>query len=139
MQLKWMEDFIALAQERSFTRAAELRHVTHPAFGRRIRALEAWAGTALVERGGAQEQDAGHPRGRGGAGGPVRLTAAGTAFLATAEQLARELSQSQGSCAPSPAGRRARSPSPRAARWRARRWRTPSRGCGRSCSPQSCG
>ena len=41
MQLKWLEDFIVLAQERSFTRAAELRHVTHPAFGRRIRALEA--------------------------------------------------------------------------------------------------
>ena len=39
MQLKWLEDFIVLAQERSFTRAAELRHVTHPAFGRRIRAI----------------------------------------------------------------------------------------------------
>ena len=43
MQLKWLEDFVALAQERSFTRAAELRHVTHLAFGRRIRALESWA------------------------------------------------------------------------------------------------
>ncbi|MDA8455073.1 LysR family transcriptional regulator [Acidovorax sp. GBBC 3334] len=98
MQLKWVEDFIALARERSFTRAAEVRHVTHPAFGRRIRALEAWAGVALVERGaGAEGAD-----GSGGvaadaarSGGPVRLTAAGTAFLDTAEQLARELSQSQ--------------------------------------------
>ncbi len=78
MQLKWLEDFILLAQERSFTRAAELRHVTHPAFGRRIRALEAWAGTPLVERGG----------------GPVRLTPAGQAFLDTAEQMARGLAQS---------------------------------------------
>lgn len=78
MQLKWLEDFLLLAQERSFTRAAELRHVTHPAFGRRIRALEAWAGTPLVERGG----------------GPVRLTPAGTAFLETAGQMARNLSQS---------------------------------------------
>lgn len=78
MQLKWLEDFILLAQERSFTRAAELRHVTHPAFGRRIRALEAWAGTPLVERGG----------------GPVRLTPAGQAFLETAEQMARGLAQS---------------------------------------------
>ena len=50
MQLKWLEDFVALAQERSFTRAAELRHVTHPAFGRRIRALESWVGTPLIER-----------------------------------------------------------------------------------------
>ncbi|AVT18045.1 LysR family transcriptional regulator [Paracidovorax avenae] len=96
MQLKWVEDFIALARERSFTRAAEQRHVTHPAFGRRIRALEAWAGTALVERGSPEaEQDTGPLRSSGGMGGPVRLTAAGTAFLATAEQLARELSQSQ--------------------------------------------
>ena len=78
MQLKWLEDFITLAQERSFTRAAELRHVTHPAFGRRIRALEAWAGTPLVKRGG----------------GPVTLTAAGASFLETAAQLARNLAQS---------------------------------------------
>ena len=78
MQLKWLEDFITLAHERSFTRAAELRHVTHPAFGRRIRALEAWAGTPLVERGG----------------GPVTLTPAGTSFLETAAQLARNLAQS---------------------------------------------
>ncbi|WP_375575397.1 LysR family transcriptional regulator [Paracidovorax oryzae] len=96
MQLKWVEDFIALARERSFTRAAEQRHVTHPAFGRRIRALEAWAGTALVERSSQEaEQDTGPLHSRGSVGGPVRLTAAGTAFLATAEQLARELLQSQ--------------------------------------------
>lgn len=96
MQLKWVEDFIALARERSFTRAAEQRHVTHPAFGRRIRALEAWAGTALVERGSQEaQQDTGPLHSRGSVGGPVRLTAAGTAFLATAEQLARELLQSQ--------------------------------------------
>ncbi len=78
MQLKWLEDFLLLAQERSFTRAAELRHVTHPAFGRRIRALEAWAGTPLVERGG----------------GPVRLTPAGQVLLDGAEQMTRNLAQS---------------------------------------------
>ncbi len=78
MQLKWLEDFLALAKERSYTRAAEVRHVTHPAFGRRIRALEAWAGTPLVEPGG----------------GPVRLTPAGEAFLETADQLTRNLTQS---------------------------------------------
>lgn len=79
MQLKWLEDFVVLAQERSFTRAAELRHVTHPAFGRRIRALEAWAGTPLVER---------------GSGGPVTLTPAGLSFLETAGHMARSLAQS---------------------------------------------
>ncbi|MDD2544849.1 MAG: LysR family transcriptional regulator [Burkholderiaceae bacterium] len=91
MQLKWLEDFIVLAQERSFTRAAELRHVTHPAFGRRIRALESWAGTPLVERGG----------------GPVTLTSAGVGFLETADHLARSLAQSHEELK-SRAGRQAR-------------------------------
>ncbi|MCK9509070.1 MAG: LysR family transcriptional regulator [Pigmentiphaga sp.] len=50
MDLKLFEDFIALASTRSFVRAAEARHVTHPAFGRRIRMLESWAGAPLVER-----------------------------------------------------------------------------------------
>lgn len=71
MQLKWLEDFVVLAQTRSFTRAAELRHVTHPAFGRRIRALEAWAGTPLVERGSL----------------PVNLTAAGASLFESAQQM----------------------------------------------------
>jgi DNA-binding transcriptional LysR family regulator len=50
MDLKLLEDLAALDRERSFARAAESRHVTHPAFGRRIRALEAWAGAVLVDR-----------------------------------------------------------------------------------------
>ena len=48
MQTAWLEDFVALAATRSFSRAAEQRHLTQPAFGRRIRSLEQWAGTALV-------------------------------------------------------------------------------------------
>ncbi|MES2186912.1 MAG: LysR family transcriptional regulator [Pseudomonadota bacterium] len=75
MQVKWLEDFLALVQTRSFTRAAELRHVTHPAFGRRIAALESWAGTPLVARGG----------------GPVQLTAAGEALRESAEATLRSL------------------------------------------------
>ncbi len=64
MQLSWLEDFVELARTRSFSRAAENRFVTHPAFGRRIRSLEEWVGTALIER----KQ-------------PVSLTSAGTLFL----------------------------------------------------------
>lgn len=71
MQLKWFEDFAALAELRSFTHAAEARHVTHPAFGRRIKALEAWAGTALVVRGST----------------PVRLTVTGTHLLKDARDV----------------------------------------------------
>lgn len=71
MDIKLIEDLIALRRHGSFVRAAEARHVTHPAFGRRIRALEAWAGVPLVARERA----------------PVRLTAAGEALLVEAEPL----------------------------------------------------
>jgi DNA-binding transcriptional LysR family regulator len=50
METKWLEDFVSLAETRSFSRSAQLRHVTLPAFSRRIQSLEAWAGTDLVDR-----------------------------------------------------------------------------------------
>ena len=50
MDTKWLEDFVSLAETRSFSRSAQLRHVTQPAFSRRIQSLEAWAGTDLVDR-----------------------------------------------------------------------------------------
>ena len=40
METKWLEDFVSLAETRSFSRSAQLRHVTQPAFSRRIQALE---------------------------------------------------------------------------------------------------
>jgi len=75
MQIKWLEDLIALAETRSFVRAAAQRHVTHPAFGRRIRSLETWAGTDLVQRDG----------------GPVVLTPAGETLLQHARQAVEAL------------------------------------------------
>lgn len=51
MQFKWLEDWLALASTRSFKNAAEQRHVTAPAFGRRVRALERWFGVPLFVRG----------------------------------------------------------------------------------------
>jgi DNA-binding transcriptional LysR family regulator len=65
---KWLEDFVSLAETRSFSRSAQLRHVTQPAFSRRIQALEAWAGIDLVDRSSY----------------PTRLTAAGETFHAQA-------------------------------------------------------
>lgn len=50
METKWLEDFVSLAETHSFSRSAELRHVTQPAFSRRIQSLEAWVGTALIDR-----------------------------------------------------------------------------------------
>ncbi|WP_424812715.1 LysR family transcriptional regulator [Roseococcus sp. YIM B11640] len=66
MELDWLKDFLALAEQRNFSRAAELRHVTQPAFSRRIRALEDWVGVPLFLRGaqGAELTGAGqhfHP------------------------------------------------------------------------------
>jgi DNA-binding transcriptional LysR family regulator len=50
MDLIWLEDFLAIAEERGFSRAAERRHVTQPALSRRIRSLEKWLGTELFTR-----------------------------------------------------------------------------------------
>lgn len=50
MNLSWLEDFLALAASGNFSRAAQERHMTQPAFSRRIRALEEWLGAALFDR-----------------------------------------------------------------------------------------
>ncbi len=50
MELKWLEDLLALLEEKSITRAAERRHVTQPAYSRRIKQLEEWLGVELVNR-----------------------------------------------------------------------------------------
>ncbi|MBQ5939777.1 LysR family transcriptional regulator [Massilia sp. AB1] len=50
MESKWLEDFISLVETKSFSRSAQLRHVTQPAFSRRIRSLESWLGTDLIDR-----------------------------------------------------------------------------------------
>ncbi len=50
MNLTWLEDFLALAGSGNFSRAATDRHMTQPAFSRRIRALEEWLGVALFDR-----------------------------------------------------------------------------------------
>ncbi|MET0207953.1 MAG: LysR family transcriptional regulator [Burkholderiaceae bacterium] len=75
MDTKWLEDFVSLAETRSFSRSAQLRHVTQPAFSRRIQALEAWAGTDLVDRSSY----------------PTRLTPAGVTFHAQAMEIIESL------------------------------------------------
>lgn len=50
MDMKWLEDFVVLAETRSFSRSALMRNVTQPAFSRRIQALEAWLGVDLMVR-----------------------------------------------------------------------------------------
>jgi LysR family transcriptional regulator, hypochlorite-specific transcription factor HypT len=50
MELNWLDDCLALAETLNFSRAAAARHVTQPAFSRRILALEEWVGTPLFAR-----------------------------------------------------------------------------------------
>jgi len=50
MNLSWLDDFLALAASGNFSRAAEERNMTQPAFSRRIRALEEWLGVVLIDR-----------------------------------------------------------------------------------------
>ena len=51
MDLDWLKDFLVLAEQKNFSRAADVRNVTQPAFSRCIRALEDWIGTPLFLRG----------------------------------------------------------------------------------------
>lgn len=71
MNLSWLEDFLALAASGNFSRAAGERHMTQPAFSRRIRALEEWLAVELFDR---RSQ-------------PARLTAAGEWLRPQAQEL----------------------------------------------------
>jgi DNA-binding transcriptional LysR family regulator len=75
MDTKWFEDFLAVVEEGGFTRAAERRAVSQPAFSRRIKALEDWVGASLFDR----------------ATHSVTLTAAGERLLPAAEEILRRL------------------------------------------------
>lgn len=50
MELKWLEDIIVLLEEKSFSKAAERRNVTQPAFSRRIKSVENWLDCHIVDR-----------------------------------------------------------------------------------------
>lgn len=50
MELKWLDDLVALAESPSLTEAARRRNVTQPAFTRRIKAIERWLGAEVVDR-----------------------------------------------------------------------------------------
>jgi DNA-binding transcriptional LysR family regulator len=71
MELRHLRYFVGVADELSFTKAAQKLRVAQPALSRQIRQLEAEVGMALLER---------DRRG-------VRLTEAGSAFLAEARSV----------------------------------------------------
>lgn len=75
MEAKWLEDFLSLAQTRSFSRTADDRHLTQSALSRRIAALEAWLGAKLVDR----------------TVSPIRLTSTGVMFRGQAAEIVRSI------------------------------------------------
>ncbi len=80
MHISWLEDFLVLAAVGNFSRAAEDRHMTQPAFGRRVRALEEWLGAELFDRSTQ----------------PVKLTEAGLWFQGVAPELLAEVARLPG-------------------------------------------
>lgn len=79
MELKWLEDFLSLAETRSFSLSSRARNVTQSAFSRRIRSLEVWLGTELFNRRTY----------------PITLTDDGHSFRETAEEIVRLMYQSR--------------------------------------------
>jgi DNA-binding transcriptional LysR family regulator len=71
MELRHLRYFVAVAEERNFTRAAARLHIAQPPLSRQIQQLEEDLGVALIEKGSR----------------PLRLTEAGTFFLAHAKPL----------------------------------------------------
>ncbi len=78
MDTKYLKTFLAVAQSKSFSRAAEHVHLTQPAVSKRIIQLEEELGVQLFDRIGRQ----------------VSLTEAGIIFQTRARQLINELEQS---------------------------------------------
>lgn len=70
MDLTWFKDLGQLAKTGNFSQAAQIRNISQPAFSRRIKALEGWVGTKLVDR----------------TRHPVKLTPAGEQMLEASKQ-----------------------------------------------------
>ncbi|NPC58717.1 LysR family transcriptional regulator [Caenimonas soli] len=80
MNFVWLEDFRTLAATGNFSRAAEERHTTQPAFSRRIRALEEWLDADLFDRSTQ----------------PAKLTEVGEWFRGVADELLARVARVQG-------------------------------------------
>lgn len=82
MDIIWLRDFEALVAHKNFSRAAEERNVSQPAFSRRIRALEDDIGVKLINRQTL----------------PLSLTPAGEVFLPQARLMLRTYAETVERC-----------------------------------------
>lgn len=82
MDIAWLRDFEALVAQKNFSRAAEDRNVSQPAFSRRIRALEEEVGVKLINRQTL----------------PLSLTPAGEVFLPQARIMLRTYQETLERC-----------------------------------------
>ncbi|WP_210396672.1 LysR family transcriptional regulator [Motiliproteus sediminis] len=82
MELRWLEDFCALARTRHFSRAADEQNVTQPTLSRRIKLLEDEMGVMLIDRNTL----------------PLSLTPAGKLFLESAEQVIKLMRDTRQRC-----------------------------------------
>jgi len=82
VEVRWLEDFCALARTRHFSRAAEEQNITQPTFSRRIKLLEEEMGILLVDRESL----------------PLSLTPAGELFLSACEDITRVIRETKDNC-----------------------------------------
>ncbi len=77
IESKWLEDFLILAEVRSFSKAAQIRNMTQPAFSRRIQSLEETVGSQLIDRSNV----------------PIGLTPIGSVFRTSARNLLGQITE----------------------------------------------
>ncbi len=75
MKIQWIQDFLSLVDTGSFSKSADIRATTQPAFSRRIKALEEWLSAPLFDRSES----------------PICLTDAGGKFFPIAEETLNRL------------------------------------------------
>ena len=79
MDIRWLEDFLIVAETGNFTKAAQMRNVSQAAFSRRIKTLEWWLGTDLIDRNSV----------------PTRLTASGELFREQAAEIIERIASAR--------------------------------------------
>lgn len=90
MDIRWLQDFLTIAETANFTRASEIRNSSQAAFSRRIQSLEQWLGVPLIDRSTF----------------PTKLTAEGERFRERAAEIVLQVADAKASLTGTVVGRR---------------------------------